>query len=339
MKNPVMLPVHFAKKVILACAGMAAFSVPTAVGSVPAPIMLAQVSQAGSPPSIDSEPSETPEWQVAAGGTMSFEVASVKPIPQELRHSPNFPLDNRNAFVQGGRFSATFPLWVYIKFAYKLWLNEGRTTLTHLPAWVNSYSDLFAIEARAEGSPTKDQMRLMMQSLLAERFKLAVHFETREVPVLALTLVKPGQTGPKLRPHSEGPPCPDYTPPALGPPISRSPGGVFPPDCDTVMLQLNGMIERLGSRNTTMPSLADAISGSHDVDQLVIDGTGLNGTFDFTLEYTGENPATSLNGPPPDPQGSSFLSALREQLGLKLVPSKAPVRMLVIDHFERPSEN
>jgi uncharacterized protein (TIGR03435 family) len=103
-------------------------------------------------------------------------------------------------------------------------------------------------------------------------------------------------------------------------------------------LELVGQQERLGSRNTTMALIADAISRSHDVDRLVVDQTGLPGTFDFTLDYTAEAPAPP-NGAPPDPQGTSFLSALREQLGLKLVPTTAPVRMLVVDHVERPSAN
>ncbi len=70
-----------------------------------------------------------------------------------------------------------------------------------------SADDNYAIDAKAEGNPTKDQMRLMMQSLLADRFKLRVHFESRQVPVLGLVLVKPGQLGPNLLPHSEGPGC------------------------------------------------------------------------------------------------------------------------------------
>jgi uncharacterized protein (TIGR03435 family) len=283
---------------------------------------------------LAQQSSDTPAWQIAAGGQMTFDVASVKPIAPELRRQPNFPLDNHNAFVPGGRLSATFPLWVYIKFAYKLSRDEGRTAQAHLPSWVSSNSDLVAIDARAEGNPTKDQMRLMMQSLLSDRFQLMVHFETREVPVLALTLVKPGRTGPKLRLHSEGPPCPAYGLPLPQSPVSRPDQDVFPSDCDTLPLQLNGLNERLGSRNISMALIADAISMSHDVDQMVVDRTGLTGMFDFTLDYTAEDPAAP-NGPLPDPLGSSFAAAMREQLGLKLAPSKAPVRTIVIDHVKR----
>jgi uncharacterized protein (TIGR03435 family) len=101
-----------------------------------------------------------------------------------------------------------------------------------------------------------------------------------------------------------------------------------------VELQLNGRNERLGSRNTDISLLADAISETHAVDQLVIDRTGLLGTFDFTLDYSVENASS-----PSDSDESSFLRAIREELGLKLVASRAPIRGLVVDHVERPSDN
>ncbi len=82
---------------------------------------------------------------------------------------PNFPLDAGDAFRPvGGHFSADFPLLTYISFAYKIPLSENQ----HWPDWVH---DRFDIQAEADGKPTKDQMRLMMQSLLAERFQLKVH--------------------------------------------------------------------------------------------------------------------------------------------------------------------
>jgi bla regulator protein blaR1 len=155
---------------------------------------------------VAAQSPDTPGWQAAAGGKTSFDVASVK--PGSAPRIPDFPLDNGNAKTPGGRFSTSLPLLIYIAFAYKLPPNEEQTRamLAHLPKWSGG---LFEIEARAKGNPTKDQMRLMMQSLLADRFKLAVHFETREEPDHALTSIKPGKTGPKLRPHAEGPPCPD----------------------------------------------------------------------------------------------------------------------------------
>jgi len=279
------------------------------------------------------------EWQTMAGGKMLFEVASVK--PSKAPKVPNFPLDSRNAKAPGGRLSAAFPLSGYIMFAYKLEPWQVAAALADAPKWVGT--DLYEIEARADGNPTKDQMRLMMQSLLAERFKLAVHFDTREVRVFALTLVKPGQAGPKLRPHAEGPPCP--APGTLSVPPQRD--DVFPPNCDTQQMRVKpGGMALTGSRNSTMQSLADAVrsvgSLSGEIDRPVVDRTGLQGTFDYTIEWNGgvASPLSSgADALPPDPTGTTFLQALREQLGLKLVSSKGPIRMLIVDHVDRPSEN
>jgi bla regulator protein BlaR1 len=277
---------------------------------------------------------------------MAFEVASVKPAT--VFRPPNFPLNAGNAHVPGGRFSATFPVGAYISFAYKLSIDENhRIAGDHLPKWFSA--DLFGIEARAEGNPTKDQMRLMMQSLLADRFKLAIHFETREGPVFALTLVKPGKTGPKLRPHAEGPPCPDSFV-GLEPGAAASVSDVFPPSCGTDQMRGRNGVLLVGSRDTTPQSLADVIYGygflAGEVDKPVVDSTGLTRKFDFTIEYTrGDNSVPRPPGPPnadaapSDSQGTPFLNAMRDQLGLKLVPSKGRIRVLVIDHIERPSEN
>ena len=90
-----------------------------------------------------------------------------------------------------------------------------------------------------------------------------------------------------------------------------------------------------------MPLLADALSGMLFLDKPVVDQTGLEGTFDFTVEYTNDG-GLGQNNPeesPTTPPGSSLPNAVHEQLGLKLVPSKAPIRTLIIDRVERPSEN
>jgi uncharacterized protein (TIGR03435 family) len=197
------------------------------------------------------------DWQTAAGGKMAFEVASVK--PGKVPKIPNFPLDNRDAKTRGGRFSASFPLSGYISFAFKLSPCETNLAASvQLPKWFDT--GLFEIEAQSGGNPTEDQMRLTMQSLLADRFKLAVHFESWEAPVFALNLVRPGRIGPKLRPHQEGPACPDsFSMLFVGP--NPNPSDVWPPVCETAQSRRtpNGLL--IGSRNTTMGLLADAIYG------------------------------------------------------------------------------
>jgi uncharacterized protein (TIGR03435 family) len=284
-------------------------------------------------------PAAAPDWQIAAGGPRAFEVVSVKLDSGPFR-PPNFPLDPGDAYRPvGGRFSADFPVSTYIAFAYKLSLSadQRQAMLAHLPDWVAT--DRYAIEARSEGNPTKDQMRLMMQSLLAERFHFAAHFETRTFPALGLGLVKPGKTGPNLRPHSEGVPC--EATPATNDPIKPG-GNVFPPVCDVVMMTINrDQIAKGGSRNTTMTLLAGALPGMGRLDHAVVDQTGLTGRFDFTIEFAPEpnRAAEPTADPAPELRGPGFIEALREQLGLKLEATKAPLPFLVIERVERPTGN
>lgn len=280
--------------------------------------------------------------QTPAGGKIEFDVTSVK-LSKEPS-DPNFPLNAGNAKTPGGRLSARMRVWDYISFAYKLSEAERHALIGELPKSVTT--DFYEIEARAEGNPTKDQMRLMMQSLLADRFKLATHFETREAPVFVLTLVKPGQTGPKLIPHSEGSPCPESFST-----LAQQGGDVFPQSCeDTGRLQGSDGVRQVGSRNITLPLLAQTIwfegNLAGEVDRPVVDETGLEGKFDFVIQFTpGSNDRMTRPGPPnpdappPDPSGTPFQNALRDQLGLRLRSSRAPIRTILIDHIESPSEN
>jgi uncharacterized protein (TIGR03435 family) len=317
------------KKITLAMIGLAAFAVPVLIGVLNAPAILAQ--------------SET-DWQVKAGGKKSFDVASVK--PSKNVRLPNFSFGPGNDKTRGGRLSTTFTPQQYIEFAYKLARFQTDYALAHAPEWV--HADSYEIDANAQGDPTKDQMRLMMQSLLADRFKLAVHFETRQLPVLALRQVTPGKLGPKLLPHSQGPPCPDYERPDFGatPPDPRK--DVFPPFCGAGISRGIKGTQWVGSRDVTMATTAQSIyswgSLMREFDRPVVDQTGLNGTFDFVVEYVGVSiSAVAAAGPGAPVQsgefGTPFVEALRQQLGLKLVRTTAPVRVLVIDHVEKPSAN
>jgi uncharacterized protein (TIGR03435 family) len=301
---------------LLGAVGWLAVCLPSIFGQNPAPAAL------------------VPDWQTRAGGQMAFSVASVKPDTGPFR-PPNFPLDAGDAFRPvGGHFSADFPLLTYITFAYKISPGENQ----HLPDWVH---DRFDIQAEADGKPTKDQMRLMMQSLLAERFQLKVHVETPMMPVLAMVLVKPDKTGPKLTPHSEGIPC-EATPPTNEQTAAGKAASVFPPVCDIYTMTMSPSADALaGSRNTTMELLAGALRGIGRLDRPVVDRTGLSGRFDFSIEFAPESGTPSTPGAPTptDVPGPTFLDALREQLGLKLEATKAPLQILVIDHVDRPSQN
>ena len=293
--------------------------------------------------------SPVPDWQTAAGSKMEFEVASVRQdtTPQSRTSvNSNIPLGPQDMFAPtGGLLSATnWPLTQYIVFAYKLTPNQVRDLEPQLPKWAST--DRFDIQARSSGNPTKDQFRLMMQALLADRFKLAIHFETRQLPVLALVLDKPGKLGPKLRPHPSDAPCSSAPPPpgsAPGP--SATVAGGFPEICGVlagVQASAPGRF-RGGARNVPLAMLASTVSIPEitGVNRPVLDKTGLTGTYDFVIEFT---PQFTGPLPPganfqPDPTGPTFLEALKEQLGLKLESQTGPVDVIVVDHVDHPSEN
>ena len=280
---------------------------------------------------------KVPDWQTVAGGKKSFDVASIRPV-KDARFSANFALSSDDSYApNGGALNAVFPLEVYIQFAYKITLapEQRKAMLADLPKWVGT--DVYEIHAKAEGNPTKDQMRLMMQSLLADRFKLAIHFEGQEVPVLAMTLIKPGRTGPKLTAHVDI--CDHDAPaPAKGVP----PSDVFPPPCaDGQFIAQprpnHGII--MGSRNTTMALIANVLPSVAQLGRPVVDQTGLSGRYDFSIEWTMESNQPASADAAAEPQGTTFLEAAKEQLGVKLEPAKARLDVPVVDHVERPSEN
>ena len=335
MDAPDVFGLSFAKKAALAIAGAAVLMAPVLVGIAGPRAMPAQIA------------SEDTRWEAAAGGHMAFEVASVKLLkPGSRMRPPNFPLAGDGFKTDTGenphgRLSVAFPLPRYIEFAYKLTLQPElrQAMVARLPKWVDT--DFIEIEAKAAGNPTKDQMRLMMQSLLAERLHLTVHYETQDVPIYALTLIKPGTWGPKLIRHADGPSCDvsGLQNRATGMPDATA--AVFPPECEAMSVPgKNGRIVQ-GSRNTTMALLAEFLGRFGGNGRPVVDQTGITDRIDYRFEWTPESnrPGTPGVEVEPDPNPVTFMEALREQLGLKLQSTKAPLRILVIDHIERPSEN
>jgi bla regulator protein blaR1 len=298
----------------------------------------------GETPSANSH--TTPEWQIAAGGHMSFEVASIRPGDPGKFIYPTINLSVEDTPIpRDGYFKADFPLLVYIEFAYKIMLTpkQERATVANLPKWV--VSEPFVIEAKAPTiDGTKDQMRLMMQSLLADRFKLAVHFETQEQPALVLVPDRPGKLGPRLRPHALGLACdakwsapPDRTSLSVPP-------GEFVPVCGAFQaMDVADHTILFGARNVTMQSIAGnlgIIPPVAEFNRPVVNRTGLAGTYDFSLNFLPDrsgNPSGATE--PLDAPGASFELALKDQLGLKLKPARAPIQILVVDHIEQPSPN
>lgn len=267
---------------------------------------------------------------------LEFEVASVKPNNTGDRVSQtNVPLGPGSVFTPtGGYFSAVnYPAMAMIAFAYKITGDQEQYLRAHLPDWV--LSDRFDFEARAAGNPTKDEFRMMVRALLADRFKLAIHSETRQAPVVGMVLSKAGKTGPRLRQHPQDSSCPTASAPALPIDDDGFPmicGGLYP------LPHGPGRIAKFGASNVTLTFMANQLSIMGQLSRPVLDQTGLNGNVDFSLEWSPEspNPQTVEAEPPPGP---TFKEAVSEQLGLKLLSQTGPANFLVVDHIERPSGN
>ena len=309
--------------------------------SISVMLSVAHVSHAQSPTAAKSSPS-TP-------GKLEFDVASVRQNKSGLpgaggdESSVNIPMGPEATFRNtGGVFSATnMPLNSFISFAYKVTTSQRAAFRASLPDW--ALTEGFNIQARTDKpNVTKDEMRMMMRALLADRFKLVVHTETREVPVFAVELVKPGTLGPHLRPHPADEPCSTIAPP-LGqpnpdapPPPPRIMADGYPTICGGFANMEPTVPGRRheGSRDMPIPTMVTAFSGLGNLGRPAIDQTGLTGNFDWVIEFVQEAPGEETDAP-----GPRFQEALKDQLGLKLVPQKAPFEFLVVTHVEHPSEN
>jgi len=281
----------------------------------------------------------------AVPAKLEFDVASVrqnKSGPGDAggdKPHVDFPIGSDDSYAStGGVFSAVnLPLISYIIFAYKITTNNRAALLASVPDWVNSEG--FNIEARTDNHQvTKNQMRLMMQSLLAERFGLVTHHEIRQVPVFGAVLAKRGKLGPQLRRHPADAPC-------LAAPTSQAPAqpnsnGGFPMICGGFANYIRPSAparRRVGGGDLALGTIVSSFTGVGDLGRPVVDETGLIGGYDFVIEYQPEpSPGSAL---PPDASGETFLEALKEQLGLKLVSKKAPIDFVIVDHVERPSAN
>jgi uncharacterized protein (TIGR03435 family) len=296
----------------------------------------------GNTPSSATTPSSQASmvpWMVAAGGHAQFDVVSVKPdsadMSAESVHS-NVPLGPMDSFTStGGLLQASnFPLLQYIVFAYKLTSTQVQSVQSQLPKWANT--NRYDIEGRTSGNPTKDQYRLMMQALLADRFKLSLHYDTKQIPVLALELDRPGKFGPHFQLHpADAPPC--SSAPAPGATVD----GGFPQQCGVIsagQASAPGRI-KIAARNIPLAMLTNLLGSQPiiNINKPVVDKTAINGNVDLMFEFSPEvPPGVDFQA---DPNGPTFLEALKDQLGMKLESTTAPVDSIVIDHVEEPSEN
>jgi uncharacterized protein (TIGR03435 family) len=271
-------------------------SLAAVVGALAAPRLHAQSS-----PSVANSP--------------AFEVASVKPAK-----SGGLP-----PVVQSpSRFTMRAPLRVLIQNAYQL-LQEAQ--LVGGPSWLTS--DRFDINATVAGNPPVEQIPLMLRALLADRFKLVVHTEKRELPIYALVLAgRDGKPGARIRPATFGclatrgrangsPPTPQESSERVRCTIRKRSGNVI-------------------GEGISFAQLADTLAPF--VNRVVIDQTGVAGDFDFDLEWTPDQWKPDVPQQPQIiPDSPSLFTALQEQLGLKLESTRGLVDVLVIDSVSQPT--
>jgi uncharacterized protein (TIGR03435 family) len=274
---------------------------------------------------------------VAASGQSSsarpeFEVASVKKSVPAREGEVNIGVHIDGAMVR----CRSLPMRSYIRMAYRV--NDYQVLG---PDWLATEN--FDIAAKLPDGATRAQLPEMIQSLLAERFNLALHRDKKEFPVYALVVAK---NGAKLK----------ESPPDSG--AEASPGAKGTVDINITAGRGGGVIDlgngssigygrdRLEAKKVTLSALAGAVERL--LDRPVVEMTGIGGTYDFSLEYSWEElrslvrsssgGARELPANAADPGNSIFTSLAA--FGLKLEPRKAPIEVLVVDRIERtPTEN
>jgi bla regulator protein blaR1 len=255
-----------------------------------------------------------------------FEVASIKPSPSFDRIMSVRPLP--------ARLTADATLQVLMQYAYGVQPFQ----LVGGPSWLTS--DRYEIEAKADVSANRDQVFLMLQSLLEDRFHLKTHREMKELPVFTLVANKGGL---KLPPPKEGG-CVDS---AVDAAVEWVGGGRMP-----VPGELPPAKSRCGSAIVALGPGGAHLSGEIAMSELVrmlsmlsgrsvLDKTDFTARFDVQLDFVPDETTPAMPPPPPGSgiSGISIAQALQEQLGLRLESTKGPVEVIVVDQAERPSAN
>jgi uncharacterized protein (TIGR03435 family) len=279
-------------------------------GTIPALILLATGACA-----VLAQPSVRPQ----------FEVASVKPS-----------LSNSIAYVRPlpGRLTADASLQILMQYAY------GFQPFQIMNAAGRIQPERYQIDAKADANASRDQMFLMLQSLLEDRFHLKTHRETRELPVYSLVAARGGL---KLSPPKEGgcersagDALPEWAGGRMAVPGELPPGKGL---CGSVGLNLGPTGARMQGEKIAMPELIRRLSLIFD--RSVVDKTSFEGLFDLQLDFVPDETTPAIPAPPPDSpiNGPSLLKALQQQLGLQLESTKGPVQVIVVDHAEPPSGN
>jgi bla regulator protein blaR1 len=274
-----------------------------------------------------------------ASHRLEFEVASVRQAPPNLPERGNESLigyEIQGKSFSGGLFSTNAPLAMYLDFAYKITdAHQALSLQDQMPPWARGIN--YTIEARAAESATPDDVRLMMRSLLEDRFHLRLRSETHDAPALALSHSAPGA---QLHLHTTPTPCvsrASVMETAPGDSVKR------PVYCGIDMWMVEGRMH-VRYTNATPSQFTNFIGSlfyaTQSEDQAmhaysVVDGTKFSGLIDLDIEFVKNEQQAEAN----HISGPLFDQALPQQLGLRLTRATAPVTTLMIDHVEPPTPN
>jgi uncharacterized protein (TIGR03435 family) len=262
---------------------------------------------------------------------LAFEAVSIKPFPEGSPIQWSGCMGGPGTDDPGRYDCRYMTLKSLLMNAYRV-----RNQEISGPAWIDSTH--FDILAKVPSGATREQARTMFRNLLAERFKVVLHHETRPMTGYSLTVAK---NGPRLKEHDSSAAAPDDSPP---------PGGKLPTGEDGFPILrpsvlLHGPITlfrpgraRLQGNDLKLSTLADALT--NQLDQNVTNETGLTGRYDITLYWAPDATETAGHSPAPASQEAgmpetSLFAALERQLGLKLEAKKIPRDILVIDRAEK----
>jgi len=279
--------------------------------------------------------SEQAQTVTTTATPLSFEVASIKPAqPGSLPIVPAFMRDKRAPILGLQRMAA--PVSMLIGYAYHMQMNEALDAFRRQPDWVRDR--IYTVTFRAEGEPTRDQVREMMRTMLTERFGLQIHEFTREGTVNRLVMSKPGVLGPNIKPHPDGANCATQE----GASVGKAPDPAAPQvaHCGFTFYYLPGMVLHVGLTDTTIADAARSLAGigvSGLETRPLVDATGLTGRYDLTLEFRPDSGGPFINSGADDEGVPTLVRAMKEQLGMRVESGPGPVRVVIVDHISEPT--
>jgi uncharacterized protein (TIGR03435 family) len=248
--------------------------------------------------------------------TPTIDVISVKPNP----HNQGGGI----ALRADGLYAENAPLRFLVRVAFNQQFADNQ--IANMPAWADDHFDIAAKVSpgmpdlhgldRARYTALRSQL---LQQALTERFQLKTHTEVREGPVYALVVAKGGAKF--------------YATPA------NPPRDYVTAEGQHVQLGLTATNHMIAGHAVPLSDLVHALRSAANLDRVVIDRTGLTGTYDFALSWTPDTASAPTENGAPGNDLPILFTAIQEQLGLKLIPTKGPVDTLVIDRLEKPSEN